>query len=245
MKILKEFFEDTKVFLKTYGKYLKFCLVILCFLLSSIFKLIPIIIFNIDVSNLSYNENFLLSLFSNLVTLIIIGSLYFKKIKNNFINMKKMKKKDLLIVLGKCFIVWIIGLTIMNASNIVIQKMGISTATNDNLVRQSLKQSPIIFGISVFMISPIIEELVFRLSFRDVLKNNLAFILISGIIFGSIHVISLLNNPYELLYLIPYCSLGIAFSYMYSKTNNIYTSIFYHILHNISVAVFTLTIMGI
>ena len=91
---------------------------------------------------------------------------------------------------------------------------------------------PILMLINAGIIAPIIEELTFRKAFKNVFQNKWVFILSSGLIFGGLHVITSFSTPLELLYIIPYSSLGISFAYMYYKTNTIYTSISMHIIHN-------------
>ena len=96
--------------------------------------------------------------------------------------------------------------------------------------------------IAVGILAPIIEELTFRKAFREVFTNKTLFVLASGLIFGGLHVILSLNSLWDLFYIIPYSSLGIAFGYMYQKTDNIYTSIIMHIFHN--TALTTLSLIG-
>ena len=46
------------------------------------------------------------------------------------------------------------------------------------------------------------------------------------------HILGQVTNNLDYLYIIPYMSLGIAFSALYHKTNNIFSSISMHALHN-------------
>ena len=87
-----------------------------------------------------------------------------------------------------------------------------------------------IFSVSLY--APFTEELIFRKGFRDVFKNNFIYVLVSGITFGALHVITYIKTPMDYVYLIPYCSLGLAFAYTYSKSNNIFSTISMHFLHN-------------
>ena len=91
--------------------------------------------------------------------------------------------------------------------------------------------APIIMLITAGIIGPINEELIFRKCFKNILKNKWFFILISGIVFGYLHV-SGANSLNQFLYIIPYSSLGIAFATTYYKTNTVFSSIFVHMLHN-------------
>jgi membrane protease YdiL (CAAX protease family) len=100
------------------------------------------------------------------------------------------------------------------------------------MVQEYIHTSKYLSILVIGIIAPIIEELTFRKAFRDIFKNDLAFILTSGLVFGALHVVLSFNSLWDLLYIIPYSSLGIAFAITYSKTNNIYSTIFMHIFHN-------------
>ena len=65
------------------------------------------------------------------------------------------------------------------------------------------------------------------------INNKKFFVIISGIIFGAFHIIGSAESLYSWLYIIPYASLGIAFSYTFVKTNNILTPIIMHSFHNL------------
>ena len=107
-----------------------------------------------------------------------------------------------------------------------------ANATNEQGVQELIKSSGLLSIVAVGILAPIIEELVFRKAFREVFNNKWAFILSSGLVFGALHVVLSLSSAWDLFYIIPYSSLGIAFGYMYYKTDNVYTSIFIHMFHN-------------
>ncbi len=245
MNFLKEFVVETENLIKEKMTYIRFTLIVLLFLLSSLFQLIPIHLFKLDVNNLTDLEEILLTLFSNSLFLLIAIFLYFPKLKKDFINLKDMSKNKLLVILDNCFRYWLIGLIIMLCSNFIINKLGINSSNNDLQIRAMLNSYPFLASISIIFISPLIEEIVFRVAFHDIIKNKWLFVVISGIVFGSLHVIFSLKTPYELLYLIPYCSLGIAFGLIYQKSDNVYISYLIHLLHNSLVAIITFLLAGV
>ena len=57
-------------------------------------------------------------------------------------------------------------------------------------------------------------------------------IILSGIIFGLAHITDP-SNMTELLFSIPYIVMGIIFALIYSRTNNIFTTITFHLCHNL------------
>jgi len=85
---------------------------------------------------------------------------------------------------------------------------------------------------------------IFRQSFRNLFQNKWLFIIISGLVFGGMHVFTGNNiSKLDLLYLIPYSAPGMAFAYMLYKTDNIFVSMGFHMLHNgIMIALQFLTI---
>ena len=85
--------------------------------------------------------------------------------------------------------------------------------------------------ITSALIAPIIEEIIFRLNFKDVFKNKNMFIIFTGVLFGALHLMSS-TSLIELVFIIPYSCLGIAFSKIYAETENVFPSIIMHILHN-------------
>ena len=77
-----------------------------------------------------------------------------------------------------------------------------------------------------------IEEIIFRKAIKDAINRKWFFILVSGFVFGALHVIGEIESLYGLLYIIPYSSLGLAFAKIYYDTDNIFASILAHFIHN-------------
>ncbi len=204
-------------------------LIVIGFYCSSLLSLIPIYIFNIDVENISDNSLMLLSLFSNILFLGILIAIYFKSLKEEFIIFKKNISLNMDIAVKY----WMIGLFVMAGTNLFLgYVLNLGQAENEELVQSMIDASPYIMLISAGIIGPIIEELVFRRSFRDAFKNKWVFALSSGLIFGGLHVVTLDPSILEYLFIIPYGALGVCFALMYDKTKSIYTPIIMHVIHN-------------
>ena len=105
-------------------------------------------------------------------------------------------------------------------------------AGNEESVRKLIDIAPLYMLFNVAIYAPITEELIFRKSIRDFISNKFIYCLVSGIIFGGLHVISTINTPIDALYIIPYSALGISFATLYTKSNNIFSSMSMHALHN-------------
>jgi len=227
--------------MKNIIKYIKFFVAIALFFFGSLLRYIPIFIFKLDLNNLTDKENVLLTLFSNLVSFIILVIMYRKSIAEGFKDLKSKKGKPVL----EGFDIWFIGLMIMVISNVTISWFNKgSTSTNEESIRFLLKNFPYITIASVAILSPCIEEFVFRKSFNEIFNNKWIYLITSGLIFGALHVfLSPINSFIDYFYLIPYCSMGIAFAYMYYKTDNILVSVTMHIAHN-SINVITTLLMA-
>ena len=121
----------------------------------------------------------------------------------------------------------------MFISTLIISKFtGQSISGNETEIRNFIKNSPLLTIILAVIISPIIEELVFRKAIKNIFNNKYLFIIISSLIFGLLHVSSI-RDINELLFSIPYIIMGISFAITYQKTNNIFTSIILHSSYNL------------
>lgn len=216
-------------------KYIKVILqsilVFLLFYYGRYFQVIPILLFDIDLENISATTSIYLSLFSNIVVLIILFLLYRKELQTEW---KRFMKKPLF-YLDISFRYWFLGLVVMACSNMILSfLLHAGGATNEKMVQGMITTLPLLMLFNAGIIAPIIEELTFRKAFRNILKKKWIFIFTSGFIFGALHVITSFSTPLELLYIIPYSSLGIAFAYIYSKTDTIFAPISMHMMHNLA-----------
>lgn len=129
---------------------------------------------------------------------------------------------------------WFIMLGLMILSNSIITMFTTTmTSENQQAIVDTLGKAPIYTFIITVFIAPILEELVFRLSFRKIFKHtNILFIVFSGLFFGGMHVLGTLSNPIDLLFIIPYSIPGFIFAYIYSKSKNICIPTSLHFIHN-------------
>ena len=112
-------------------------------------------------------------------------------------------------------------------------------ADNEAINRTVLSKNYIYAIVSMVLVAPICEEIIFRLAIGKFINNKYIYPIISGLVFGYAHIIG--SHGLEYLYIIPYAALGISFACLYKKTNNIFSTISMHILHNL-VCVIILTI---
>lgn len=212
-----------------FKKIPKTLLAVTLFFSSSFLSLIPVIIFNIDVTKITTAENALITLVVDLILAAILIFMYRKQLKSDL----KDAKKNFYSLFDTSFKYWFIGLMLMMASNIFINLVFPNAISgNENNVQDLITAQPVIMLITAGIIGPIVEELVFRTSIRDVFKNKYLFIITSGIIFGLLHVVFAAESLIDYIYALPYCFLGLSFAYMVDKTDNNLSSIMMHMMHN-------------
>lgn len=182
-----------------------------------------------------FSNNIVIATSSQLATYLImlIGLVifYHKRLINDFKNFKKEN-------INIAFRSWIAGFCLMAISNIIISFFTKDIAANESLNRSILIEYPISNIITMVLIGPLIEEITFRASFQKAFKNWIPFCLFTALIFGIAHIAE--PSLLELLYIIPYGSLGFFFAYSLYKTNNIYTSFIAHMFHNALCVLFIL-----
>ena len=212
-----------------------------------LFSYIPIVLFHININNLSMTMRIIYTLCTDIGFMIIIFTLYRKELIENFKEYFKHFTKNFNI----SFNYYIIGLIIMYISNYLISIFfSNATPNNENMTRLLIDKYPLYMLFSVAIYAPFIEEIIFRKSIKDVIdnydnskRNKYIYIIISGLLFGAMHVIGLSSNPIDYLYIVPYMALGCSFAITYTKTNNIFCTITMHSLHNL-IAIITYFLIG-
>ena len=218
---------------------LKATLTFALFWYSSYFQLIPITLFNINLKNINGTTEVLLSSFSNTILLIILFIMYKKELKKEWMIFKS-KFLDNIDIGFKYWIIGLFGMVFFNfIFNVLLQG---GQANNEQAVQSMISSLPWLMVINAGFIAPIIEEIIFRKAFKNIFKNKWLFIVSSGIIFGLMHVITSSYNILDFLYFVPYSSLGLAFAYMYHKTDTVFTSTFMHIIHNTILILFSIAL---
>lgn len=202
-------------------------LVILIYFISNIVFQLPLL--NINTASSPLILRIIYSLSTEIIILSLIMFVLKEEIKNNLLDLKKNYKT----YFKSYFKYWFLIIGIMMFSNLLISILfkGI-TASNQQAINDMFDTAPIYTFISAVFFAPILEELVFRLGIRKIFKNKYLFIIVSGIVFGGLHVVLSMQSIFELFYLIPYCTPGFIFAYLLYKTDNIFVPAFLHFFHN-------------
>ena len=210
-----------------------FILISISFLLFEI--IYPILGF--DYNNFSLKTKLLLMLLKYFVFLVILFIKYHKylieKWKDFWVNRKKYS--------SIAFKLWGIGFALMLVVNQILNRIVNGVGANEETVQALLESEPILAFIATTLFAPFIEELIYRKSLQDCFKNTTLYIIISGLIFGLIHVIGS-SNPLDYLFIISYGLFGACFAKILSETDNIYSTIMVHMFHNGILSLFAIVV---
>lgn len=201
------------------------------------FWIVSILISGILIYNKITDYN-LINLVAYLICFSLLLLFYFKDFKRFISDFKTNYKK----YLPKYLIIGILSIILMNIMTFFIESFIGKLPENENAIRETLKGSNfIIMFLNIGIMTPICEETIFRLNFRNLFKNKYAFSIITGLLFGLIHLINS-NSLIEIFYAIPYAFIGIVLSYIYSDSDNLINSIIIHMVNNIGTLILLLVV---
>lgn len=154
--------------------------------------------------------------------LFLIGMmwLYRKELKNSLDHLGKSKRRFIFKVL--------LGVIILFAVNMIVGIIGEvlvpSDTISDDNTTSIYNLSQISFAYTLFktmVFGVIAEELLFKQSLRNVIPNNVLFVISSSLIYAVMNVIyGDLNSPYLLTDTLSYFAVSAALATMYIKNND-------------------------
>ena len=115
-----------------------------------------------------------------------------------------------------------------------------ATSTNQEMINSMFDKLPLATLILSTLYAPFVEESIFRLSLSKLFKNKTLFIIVSGVLFGTLHVIDKFTSIYDFLYIFQYATLGICLAKAYKDSNNIFVSMSMHFIQNFLAAILVL-----
>lgn len=163
--------------------------------------------------------------------------LNYKDLKKQLFLFFKNLKSYVPFVIKRYFIM--LGIMFLVAIPIVMINGG-KVATNQQVLNDMFKVSPFLMLLLTVLYAPLVEESVFRLSIGKLVKNKTLFIIISGFLFGLMHVIDDFNSINDLLYVFQYSALGWCLAKAYADSKNIFVSISMHFIQNFLAALLIL-----
>lgn len=201
----------------------------LLYFVQSLYQDVPLKLLGIDYYSLSLNTKITYLLSYELVFILLLIFIYRKRFAKDLKDFLTNIKNYL-----KTYIdYWALAFGLMTISNfIIVTLFPNSVATNQENVNAIMTVAPLYMFISAVFFAPFVEETIFRLSIRNIFKNDKLFIVVSGLIFGGLHVIGSYQNLIDLIYIIPYSIPGFVFAYTLVKSKNIFVPMSLHLFHN-------------
>lgn len=200
-------------------KYLAFIFYPVFILYQTLFKLVE----NTNNPTLIFNYIY------DALVIIILLMLY----KNEL----KVKFSDFIHNIGgylkKYLKYWFIALVLMEITSFIAISINGAIAANEESVRELIDYNPFLTFIMTSILAPFIEETIYRLSLYKIIgKCKYLFIIISGLLFGTAHVLNNITQLSDLLYILPYGVPGVVFAYVLLKSDNVFVPIGLHCIHN-------------
>lgn len=209
--------------------YIKnFFIVVGLFLLSQLYGLIIVLGIGLTQQSGLNKMSYVIDISCIVLTLLSVWLLVFiaKKLKLMNFSWDFLTKKNVKFIL----LAFVIARVVVYGLSVLMMLQGENSTKNDDAIIEMTKLiSPILSFIMVSIAAPITEEIVFRggiigLLFKD---YPIAGIIISSLIFGSIHLST------NFISFLIYTSIGFVLSYSYYKTKRLEVSISIHFLNNL------------
>lgn len=162
--------------------------------------------------------------------LIILGTAiwaFMDRYKRDF----KYLKSNFKSYVGCAFKYWGIMFLCMFVVRFIQMTLGV---VEESANQTALETLPLLYLIpSALVFAPVVEEAIFRGTFRRFIKNDWVFIIVSGLAFGLLHTLLIEEGLYNIIVQsLSYATMGGVMAYAYTKTNNIYTSMMVHFIQN-------------
>lgn len=182
-----------------------------------------------NLFNLSDNINLFISCCVNFIFLFIIIYIYRDILNKYYNNLKKNFKSNII----NSIMIFAIGLFLYILFNTLFSVLDVPVLSSQNSRIEIFKKVPIMFVLNTLFYYPVIEEIVFKMSFKEILKNKWYFIIITGLLNAFFQIVFSMANITDLLYLLPYTIFFCSLSYIYYKTDNIMYPIIIRMCYNL------------
>lgn len=154
-----------------------------------------------------------------IIITIVFVAVSFKMLKNEFIRLDGVKQTLVAVIvsIGIVYLVNIVANMLVIILSALFQERVVDSINQMTIVNMLRGDYAILVIITVVIIGPFIEEMVFRKAMFSLIPNKKAAFAASALLFGLIHVLGETSLVSFFLSLIPYLAPGIAFSYIYLK----------------------------
>lgn len=195
-------------------KLIKTLLVFISYLLYS--NVISVVLSTFKITNAT-----MLSFLADLIFLICIVFAYRDNLKKDFENLKKDYKISSII---KTIIIWVVIIFVFNILMGAITEMiypNMATDDNTNAMSTLFKTSMSYSLFKTMIFAVVAEELLYRKSISDVVKNKYIFIVISSIVYTIMNFIFVgFESDIIVMDILSYFLPALLFSTAYVKNNN-------------------------
>lgn len=210
---------------------IKFVIILVFFFTLS--SLLVIGIKSMGLAIIDYKDIVVISSATEVLLSVLIFALYGTDlIKDKTI----LKDNDIVKKIIKYFCMfWVIKIlsSLVMAALCAVGGFDINISENQETINLYTTSAPILMLLTSSITTPFVEEGIFRLGISKIIKNKHLFIIISGLVFGFLHIFPTdLNIIYALISSIPYVTMGMVLAYIYKKEDNIYYPIILHGLNN-------------
>lgn len=176
----------------------------------------------------------------NFILMGILMVIYFRSLKSDFVIFKSKFSsywKLILKYVGLTFLS-VIG---VNLLKIFVFQIDINTgAENDMALYNYFMHVPWAMFFMTTVYYPIVEELVFSKSIRDLTHNKWLFIIVSSLFFWYFNIAFIGINYVTIVSSLSYFVIAFIRCYAYDKTDNVCVPISIKVLYNLIVNIFTL-----
>lgn len=187
----------------------------------------------INVIKELFNHSFdsILEFVSNLILIVGLIYIYRNDLKNYLKDFKKNAKRNILMILIFSILI-IVLVPIINLLINSIFKIDGGTS-NDNSLLESFKNNPFRIGLMTIIYYPIVEEIVFEKTLKDVISNKWLFMVLSSLFFWYYNIAYSANfTLVAIAGSFSYFAVGLVKAYTFSKTDNLFVPIFIKVIYN-------------
>lgn len=187
----------------------------------------------INVIKELFNHSFdsILEFVSNLILIVGLIYIYRNDLKNYLKDFKKNAKRNILMILIFSILI-IVLVPIINLLINSIFKIDGGTS-NDNSLLESFKNNPFRISLMTIIYYPIVEEIVFEKTLKDVISNKWLFMVLSSLFFWYYNIAYSANfTLVAIAGSFSYFAVGLVKAYTFSKTDNLFVPIFIKAIYN-------------
>ena len=151
----------------------------------------------------------------------------------NFRCFKKRNDSYMILIELSCISCLLIQFVISAISRLFVSGVSVNQAAITRMPLMSQLVLAIIYA-------PVVEEVLFRYVIRRVIRKERLYILVSGLVFGMVHILSSIGSRSNLeiiVYALPHIGVGLHQGYIYASTNSIETCIITHRMINLFAAI--------